>query len=134
MRCKILLGMEMALTPFAGRRVWADEKHQNGHEADYNERDNEGDPPCCMCRKTMIHDERVEDGWHEEVGDSPSSIAPSSGKGIGGANHVLVKEARRPHLAWDEAASKDAHEEAKGDKTGRTEDRSGKGCRDSTSE
>jgi len=57
-------------------------------------------------------DEGVEDGRHEEIGDTSSSVTKASGECVGRAHHVLVKKAGGPNLTWDKATAEYANEES----------------------
>ena len=57
-------------------------------------------------------DERVVDGGHDEVGDATTGVTPAAGKGVGGADDILVKPAGAPDLAGHEGTTQDADEEA----------------------
>lgn len=64
--------MEMAFGPLARWTVVAEEEHGNGGGSDEDERDDESYTPGDMGGKVLGIDERVEDGWHNEVSDSTS--------------------------------------------------------------
>ena len=109
---EVLLGMEVALGPFARRGVGAEEEHGDGGGGDEDEGHDEGDAPGDVRRQALVQDQAVEDGGHEEVGDAAAGVAEAAGERVGRADDVLIEEARRPYLAGYEGAAEDADEEA----------------------
>lgn len=121
------------LTPFAIRGVLTEEEDAQSREDDDDTRDDKGDSPRCVRSQPSI-EQGVIDGWHQAGGvgiclvhiqaawttrkknsqicNAAAGIAPASGNGVGRAYDVLVKEARRPYLAWHEATTEDTDEES----------------------
>ena len=108
----------VALTPFASRRVVAEEEHAGRRSADKNERDDESNAPRLRRSQALVEPERVVDHGHQEVGDAAASISPASDQRIGCSHNVLVEETRRPYLTRHECAAQDSDEEAQGDEAG----------------
>jgi len=111
-RLQALLGVQVAVGPSTRRGVGAEDDHRDGRRRDDDEGHDEGDTPGDVGREAAGVDKRVEDGGHEEVGDAAAGVAPAASEGVGGADDVLVEEARRPDLAGHEGAAEDADEEA----------------------
>ena len=84
--------MYVAVRPFAGGCVGAEEKHADGGGCNQDERDNESDTPGHMWRETSACHERVENGRHDEVGDASTCIAETPSERVGCSNYVLIKE------------------------------------------
>lgn len=78
--------------------------------------------------ESLVGHKAVENGGHEEVCDASSSVAKATSQGIGGANNVLIEEARRPDLTWDKATSQDPNKETNSHETACTRDRTGQCC------
>lgn len=95
----------MPVAPFARGSIRAADQHGDGGGDDTYERDDESNTPCHVGSKAAIGHKTVEDGGHEEVGDTSSSIAEATGQGICGTNNVLVEKASGPDLTWDKATS-----------------------------
>ena len=94
MASQILLGCEVALTPFAGGSVGAHKQEGDGGGDNDDEGDNESHTPCDVSRETLVHDKRVEDCRHQEIGDTSSRVTKASGECVGRSDDVLIKEAR----------------------------------------
>ena len=58
-----------------------------------------------MRAKALVRPQRVIDQRHEKVGDTASGVAPATDQSIASTNHILVEEACRPDLTWDEGAA-----------------------------
>lgn len=119
--------MQVAVGPATGRGVGAEDDHGDGRRRDDDEGHDEGDAPGDVGGEAAVVDERVEDGGHEEVGDAAAGVAPAAGEGVGGADDVLVEEARRPDLARHEGAAEDADEEPDRVEPGDAADGAGEG-------
>lgn len=62
-------------------------------------------------------DQRVEDGGHQKVCDTASSIAEACSERVARANDVLVEEPSRPYLTRHKATAKDTDEETESQET-----------------
>ena len=82
----------MALAPLPSRGIGAADEHSNGRDRDNDERYNECHPPCDVGCKMLILYQGVEDGRHQEVGDTPSSVTETPSQGVGCSDNVLVEE------------------------------------------
>ena len=102
---QVLLGVQVTFAPFAHGRVGTEQEHGDGGSGDADERHDEGNAPCHVRRQMLSPHQGVEDGGHQEVGDTTACIAQSSGKRIGRAHDVLVEESRRPDLARHETTT-----------------------------
>ena len=87
-----------------------------------------------MGGKSSRHNERVEYGRHEEVGDAPSRVTEAGGECISGADDVLVEEPGRPDLTRNESSTKDANKEAEGKEAFRVCNSAGKNSRNGACE
>jgi hypothetical protein len=58
-------------------------------------------------------DERVEDGRHDEVGDTATGVTPAPSKSVGSADNILVEVTRAPHLTRNEGGAENTDEEAR---------------------
>ena len=103
----------MAVCPFAGWGVGAEDEHRGGGGCDDDEGDDEGHAPGDVCREMLLLDKGVEDGGHEEVCDASACVAEAACEGVGCADDVLVEEASGPYLTWNKAAAEDTDEESK---------------------
>ena len=64
MRGEILLHVRVAVAPFPGGSIRAEDQHGNGGSGDADEGDNERYPPGDMRGETLLVDERIIDCWH----------------------------------------------------------------------
>lgn len=92
-RAKVLLHVELPLAPFAHGGVGAEQQQRHAREEKRNQRDNERQAPGLVGRMAM-GDEGVEHRGHDEVSDAAAGVAPATREGVGGADDVLVEEAR----------------------------------------
>lgn len=100
----------MAIAPFAGRSVRAADYQSDRDHGDANEWNNEIDPPSNM-RPQSVADKAIEDSRHQKICDTSSGVTEASCQGVRSTDNVLVEEAGRPDLTWDEAASQYTNEE-----------------------
>ena len=114
---QILLGGEMAVLPFSGGGIGAQEQHCNGDGDDDDEGDDESHSPGLVGGHVLILDEGVEDCRHQEVCDTTSSIAKACNQSVARANDVLVEESSRPYLARHKAAAQNTDEETESHET-----------------
>lgn len=131
--CEVLLCVEVALAPFSGRGVRAEDQHADCGEDDDDEGHDESHAPCHMVGESVF-DEAVEDGGHQEIGNATTGVAEAAGQCIGCADHVLVEEACGPNLAGHETAAENADEETQCEKLVDGVSGAGEGGRDSTDE
>ena len=105
MRCKVLLHGEVAVAPFASRGIRAEDQHGNSGDDNADERHDESNTPGDMGRKATLRHKTVEDGGHEKVCDTSSSVAEATGQGICRADNILIEETGGPDLTWNKTAS-----------------------------
>ena len=65
-----------------------------------------------MRGEMLLLDKGVKDGGHEKVCNAPACVAEATCEGVGCADDVLVEEASRPYLTWNEASTENADEES----------------------
>ena len=108
---EILLGAEVTLAPFASWCIWAADQEGSSDRDDADERYDESDTPRDMGREMLIRHQRIENGGHQKVGHSSSSIPETSSEGVGGTDNVLVEEASGPYLARHKRATQNTNKE-----------------------
>ena len=107
----------MSFRPFACRSVGAQQQHEDGRGSDQDEWNHEGNTPRFVRSEVVSVNKRIIDGRHNKVGDTTTGVAQTTSEGIGRANDILVEETSAPYLTGNEAATKDADEESKSQKT-----------------
>lgn len=130
--CKVVLHSQVAIGPFAGWSIRAQEQQAAGHSNNADTRHYEGDAPCHVRSKALLLDEAVVDSGHQEISDASTSITEASSESIACADDVLVEKASHPHLTWHEAATEDTDEEAQGIELTSVERGTGEERRDGT--
>jgi len=91
---EVLFCGEMTLTPFSCRGIRAEDDHCDSGSSNNDKRNNKRNPPGYIVRETLSLHQRIKDGRHEEICDSPTSVAQATSQGIGGAYDVLVEKPR----------------------------------------
>lgn len=104
----------VAVGPFAGWCVLAEEEHSQGKSRDEDGWNDEADSPGNMVGESSAFYQAVKDGGHDEVCDTTTCVTDTSHESICGAHDVLVEELHGPDLAWDEGTTENTDEEADG--------------------
>ena len=132
-RLEVALDMGVAVLPRTHGSVLAEEEHANAAGKQADERHDEGDAPGLVGSVAGGH-ERVEDGGHDEVGDTTAGVAPTASKSVGSADHVLVEETCAPHLARNEGGTENTNKETRDVETGSILDKGSKPDGDAASQ
>ena len=108
---QVLLRMQVTVAPFPRGCIRTADEECRGDSSDADERHDKSHAPRDMSAQVLVRNQRIEDSGHKEVRDPSSRISEAARESIGSADDVLVKEARRPHLAGHERPTQDADEE-----------------------
>lgn len=68
----------MSVLPFSSWAILACEENTHGDGGDDDEWHDESNSPCDVRSEALILDKRVEDGGHDEVGDSTTGVTPTT--------------------------------------------------------
>ena len=128
----MLLHSQVTVSPLSSRSILAEDEHEDCDGAYDDERHDECDSPGNMGAQVLMVNQGVKDGWHNEVGDSTSSVTPSTSKRIACSDHVLVEKSGRPHLARYEGTTQDTDEESNHVEARGTRYSASQGSRDSS--